>query len=104
MLVTFRTPHSPTITLFGEHALALLAAMGQSNILPGALAPEDVPAALAHLRSALSGPAGSAPARSPGDTAEDPPIALATRGKALMDFLERAAQAGNEVIWSEGNQ
>ncbi len=103
MLVTFRTPHSPTITLFGEHALALLAAMGHSSILPGALAPEDVPAALARLRSALNGPAGEAAARSPGDTLEDPPIALATRGKALVDFLERAAHAGNEVMWSESS-
>lgn len=100
MLVTFRTPRAPTLTLFGEHAIALLEAMGQSGVVPGALVSEDVPAALDRLRQALAGEAGLTPTRSPGAGPDELSVSLAHRGRPLIDLFERAARSGKDIVWS----
>ncbi len=102
MLVTFRTPRAPTLTLFGEHAIALLQLMGQSGEVPGALAASDVPAALARLRAALTEAPAQVQARSPGAEPDEPRVSLATRGRPLLDLFERAARGSNDIVWSGG--
>ena len=46
MLVTFSSPVSADITMFGDVALRLIKLMGHSGTIPGALAAEDVAPAL----------------------------------------------------------
>ena len=102
MLITFRTPRAPTLTLFGEHAIALLQLMGQSGELPGALTANDVPAALARLQAALEDAAAQRPARSPGAPPDEPLVSLATRGRSLLELFERASRDRSDIVWSAG--
>jgi len=50
MLIRFDSK-AGTITMFGEVAISLLRLMGQSGAIPGAILSQDIPAALARLRS-----------------------------------------------------
>jgi hypothetical protein len=102
MLITFRTPRAPTLTLFGEHAIALLEAMGQSGAVPGALMHADVGPALERLRVALEGETGQVRTRSPGAGPDEPSVSLANRGRPLVDLFERAARTGSDIVWSAG--
>lgn len=72
MLVTFTTKTYPDITMFGNIALTLLRMMGHSTKVPGAILAEDVPAALARLKSAIATGEGSPPA--PDNEDEDEPV------------------------------
>jgi Domain of unknown function (DUF1840) len=99
MLITFRSKVGD-ITMFGEVGKKMLVLMGQTGVVPGALLAADLPAAIARLRAgATSEPAPPPePPKGPRDEKE-PPIALATRAKPLIDMLERAAKSGADVIW-----
>ncbi|WP_373508726.1 DUF1840 domain-containing protein [Thiocapsa sp.] len=106
MLVTFRTKAYADITMFGDVAVTLIKLMGHSGTVPGALMPEDIPAALARLKAAVADhaddPLDPAPtARSP--TREDgndgPYVSLAHRALPLMELLAAAAADGAYVMW-----
>jgi hypothetical protein len=112
MLVTFRSTATDSITLFSDVAQSLLKMMGATGKIPGALNPEDVPAALERLEratNALRQQAAAPPAvnedRSAADAEADedeehePPIDLATRAVPLISLLKRAAAANAEVMW-----
>jgi hypothetical protein len=100
MLITFRSKVGD-ITMFGDVATRLLKLMGQSGEVPGALLAADIPPAVARLKEALGQHRETDTASKPAkdDRDAEPPIALATRAKPLIDLLERAAKAGAEVIW-----
>lgn len=98
MLITFRSKAHADITMFGEVAVRLLNMMGHSGTVPGALLPEDIPAAVARLKAALAQLATSdAAARDDGD--EEPVVSLAQRAAPLLQLLEAAARDGVEVMW-----
>ncbi|AMN45980.1 hypothetical protein ACG33_02400 [Steroidobacter denitrificans] len=128
MLVTFRSTATESITLFGEHASALLKLMGTTGRVPGALGAEDVPAALSSLEKAVErlktearaeaqaqtddrvsrAPASSKVAsaevgddshREHSDADQAPPISIEMRAVPLIALLKRAAAAGAEVMW-----
>jgi Domain of unknown function (DUF1840) len=100
MLITFRSKVGD-ITMFGEVGKKMLVLMGQSGVVPGALMAADLPAAIVRLRAGATGEPAPLPESSPKGSRDDkePPIALATRAKPLIDMLERAAKAGADVIW-----
>lgn len=107
MLVTFRTPASGNVTLFGHIAVDFIRLMGHSGAVPGAIAAEDVPAALERLRRALASgiaaqPTGRTPEQgeTPDDEVEDP-VPMGHRAVPLLALLQRAADAGEYVIWGE---
>lgn len=100
MLVRFRS-EAGSLIMFGEVALTLLRMMGQSGVLPGAIAAEDVPAALARLRQAVSAH-GDRPAGTAGEEESGAPkILLRQRAFPLIELLERAAQKECGVVWEE---
>ncbi len=103
MLITFRSKVGD-ITMFGEVGKQMLALMGQSGVVPGALLTADIPSAVARLREgAAREPAPVIEAAAKGSPREqrdkEPPIALAARAKPLIDMLEHAARTGADVIW-----
>jgi hypothetical protein len=49
MPITFKSKHSPSIVMLEAVALELIRIMGHSGGVPGALAAEDIPAALERL-------------------------------------------------------
>lgn len=99
MLVTFRTKAFADITMFGDVAKQLLSMMGLSGTVPSALRAEDVPAALAELRSAVHAlpeePAADAKEREENEAR----VPIARRAFPLIELLEAAAKAQADVTW-----
>jgi len=85
------------LTMFGDVAVTLLKATGNSGTVPGALLAEDIPPALQRLKAAVA----AAP-RKEGGTDEEPDVSLARRAYPLVDLLERAAKEGADVLWDKG--
>ena len=108
MIVNFSTRFD-RLTMFAEPALALLALMGHSGAIPGAILVAALPAALRQLRLGLeqSGHVPSpAPVEKPGrDDIERPserPVDLATRAVPLIATIERAIAGGSDLMWDRG--
>ena len=103
MLVTFETKAHANITMFGEVAVALLKLMGHSGAVPSALLAEDVPAALERLRAAVSENPDTPldPATEKGDkgNGEERHVSLGHRALPLIQLLEAAAAAKENVMW-----
>ena len=87
------------ITMFGDIAVTLLKACGNSGTVPGALLAQDIPPALDRLKAAV----GAAPANEPArEGRQEPKVSLRQRAYPLIDLLERAAKAGADVLWDKG--
>jgi hypothetical protein len=111
MLVTFRSTATESITMFQDVAVELLKLMGATGRIPGALGPEDVPAALRQLEHATEQikagthatpvrPADNEDATHEDDDEErEQPVDLATRAVPLLSILKRAAAAKAELVW-----
>ena len=112
MLVTFRSPATESITMFGDAAKSLLQLMGATGNVPGALNAEDVPPALARLETEVEGLKArtSATPVPPADNedfqhdeAEDEkpkqPVPLVNRAIPLLSLMKRAAAANEGVMW-----
>ncbi len=103
MLVTFKTSAYADITMFGDAAEALLKLMGQSGNVPGAIMAADVASALQTLKTNLSEqPEKEAAAETDqldDDEERQNRVALSTRAIPLMELLEAAAAAYENVIW-----
>lgn len=101
MLVTFKTEAYANITMFGEVAVTLLKLMGHSGTVPGALMPEDIPAALARLKAAVAEHPESPldPTTGARDEGEQPHVSLGHRALPLIQLLEAAAAAKAHVLW-----
>ena len=100
MLVKFDTKVG-AITMFGDIAVALLKAMGNSGTVPGALLAQDIPPALERLKAAVA----AAPAAEGGrgeQEQKEPKVSLRQRAYPLIDLLERSAKAGADVLWDKG--
>jgi hypothetical protein len=106
MLVTFKTDAYANITMFGAVAVTLIKLMGHSGAVPGALLAQDVPAALARLRSGVAANPDArldpAPASGREPDEETPPVSLAHRALPLIELLEAAATQGENVMWDAG--
>ena len=103
MLVTFRTESYPSITMFGDVAVALLKLMGHSGTVPGALLAEDIPAALERLKAGVAAKPDQ-PLDPGGNKARDAEeavshVSLAHRALPLIELLTAAAADGNHVMW-----
>jgi len=109
MLVTFTTNAYSDITMFGTAAVALLKLMGQSGNVPGAIMAEEVPAALARLNGELQRISAEQPvpdhSNASDDNADDDDkeaaIGLDKRAGPLVELLEAAIAAKDNVLWSE---
>ena len=100
MLITFRSPAYSDITMFGDVGLALIERMGHSGTVPGAIASEDLPAALERLRRAIeTGGHEPAPADRGRAEQEEDRVSLAHRALPLIKLLEAAAAAETYVMW-----
>jgi len=105
MLVRFRSKESAEFIMLGDIAVKLIQLMGHSGTIPGAIAAEDVPAALQRLREALE-IQGAEPAPGPGDEVEEtgepePRVTLANRAYPLIEMLKAAAANDSYVMWDQ---
>ena len=106
MLVRFRSRASGNITMFGDFAIKLLKLMGRSGKVPGAIMPEDIPAALQQLKTALSEYGTETPQDGSEEQEEpaefiDEPVSLPTRAIPLIELLEGSLAEDVGVMWEE---
>jgi hypothetical protein len=103
MLITFRSQAYANITMFGDIARQLIRLTGHSVVVPGAILAEDIPAALAQLKTGLEqlpAAADSPPAKDRPEEDEDAPaIGLAKRAYPLIEMLSAAASSKKDVMW-----
>ena len=103
MPITFKSRHSPDMITLETVGQTLLRLMKTSGTVPGALAPEDIPAALAALRQAVTArparPLGNESSRYDDDSERHPPVGLAQRAGPLIAMLETALAEGDHVSW-----
>jgi len=102
MLVTFKTKNHGDITMFGDVALKLLQMMGHSGTIPGAVAADDIAAALEQLTSAVDAATpDSPPEEDPDVDFIERPVSIAQRAFPLIEMLEAAAAAQDPVMWDK---
>ena len=103
MLIRFKSPAHHEVLMFGQVAEQLLALMGMSGRVPGALTGDDVTAARERLLAGLANlPAPPAPAEESQEEngeAREPPVPLRTRAVPLLQLLEAAARRESHVMW-----
>ena len=103
MPITFKSKHSPNILMLEQIGQKLLRAIGHSGTVPGSLAPEDLPAALARLLRAMhEAPAPLREIERADDDDDDRPssgVTLAQRAGPLVAMLETAIREGDHIIW-----
>jgi hypothetical protein len=98
MLITFKTKAYADITMFGDVGKQFLKMMGASGTVPGAFKPEDLPAALENLQTALAKIPQKVEAA--GDDDDDQPrVGLHTRAGPLLDLLRAAIADDAHVSW-----
>ncbi|HEY5738521.1 MAG TPA: DUF1840 domain-containing protein [Gammaproteobacteria bacterium] len=98
MLITFKTTAYADITMFGDVGKQLLKMMGCSGEVPGAIRPEDLPAALDSLEAALARTPRKVEAA--GDDDDDQPrVGLHTRAGPLLELLRAAIADDAHVRW-----
>lgn len=107
MPITFKSKHSPNIVMLESAGRALIAMMGHSGTVPGSLAAEDVPGALAHLEQAVATnpdrplePGRGANEREDDDDREAP-VSVAHRALPLIEMLRTAAAEQDYVMWDD---
>jgi hypothetical protein len=105
MLVTFSCPAYADITMFGDVAIRLLKLMGHSGSVPSALLAEDVPTALARLRSAIEAEKQlSQPDESGEGEDGEPAVSLSNRALPLIELLNAAAKEKCNVMWNSNKR
>ena len=108
MLVTFRSEAYANITMFGDVAIRLLKLTGHTGTVPGAIMAEDVPAALARLKSAIEADQ-AAPKAEPAEKErnknwnddKERNVSLAHRALPLIELLEASAKEKCNVMWDK---
>ncbi|MEC9359884.1 MAG: DUF1840 domain-containing protein [Pseudomonadota bacterium] len=106
-MIQFSSPAAAKIAMLQTHARRLLDIIGKPDAERGALAPEEIPAAVSALRAAIE-----SERRKPeieqdennaenGEDDEDQPIPvdLARRAWPLIDMLERSQRKNVAVTW-----
>ena len=98
MLITFKTRAYADITMFGEIGKKMLEMMDFGTRVPGAIRPEDLPAALENLQAALARiPRQVAPQVT--DEDDEPKVDLHTRAVPLIELLRAAIADQAHLRW-----
>ena len=103
MLVTFNCEVYSDITMFGDVAQRLLALMGHSGTVPGAILAADVLSALDRLKSAIEAEKPVPPTDLPKDNRDgesnERAVSLRHRALPLIELLAAAAKENRNVMW-----
>lgn len=106
MLVKFHSQAGQSILMFENDARTLLRMMGMSGDIPGAVAAEDVGAALDRLDHSLeNGKPQSNPVPDAGgrDDASEAPVGMSVRAYPLVQLLQIASRRKRAVVWEAEN-
>lgn len=100
-MITFQTKAYGNVSMFDDIAVELLEMMGHSGTVPSAMAPEDIPAAVKKLKSALASTEDAAADQGAADSGDedDEHVSLKNRAFPLIQLLEAAARDNESVMW-----
>jgi hypothetical protein len=99
MLVRFDSD-AGGFSMFGDVAVRLLKMMGHSGTVPSAILAQDIPAALARLKTAVAAePEPPAPEQDTNRPDSEPKVSLRQRAYPLIELLARAEKRGCDVMW-----
>ena len=100
MPITFHTKSYADITFLTDVGKQLIALMGHTPKVPGAILASDLPAALASLRSGIATAQADHHAEQDAETDEgEPPVSLSHRALPLIALLEAAQGDKENVMW-----
>ncbi|PKO49371.1 MAG: DUF1840 domain-containing protein [Betaproteobacteria bacterium HGW-Betaproteobacteria-4] len=104
MLFTFKSATNADLIMHEKSAKEILALFGKSpDEARGIITVEQLPEAIATLKKAIvadkARPQETAASPSKNETDDEPPVSLAQRATPFVDMLERAAKAGEPVVW-----
>ncbi len=85
--------------MFGDVAIHLLKLMGHSGTVPGALLAEDVPEALANLKTAVETEKAAQTQSEQDKDSEEKKVELDVRAYPLIELLTAAAKEHCDVMW-----
>jgi hypothetical protein len=98
MLIKFDSD-AGSFTMDGGIAVQLLKAMGHSGTVPSAILAQDIPAAVARLKSAVADKPDARNADE--EDSGEVQVSLGQRAFPLIELLNRAAAKGAEVMWAK---
>lgn len=102
MIVTFKSPAAGDVIMFGDAAHRLLEIMGKDPGEKGIITAEQLPDAIARLRSAIAEDKAKRAAQGGADEVDkqgQPVISLAQRAVPLLDLLEWSQKKNKPVTW-----
>ena len=100
MPITFHTKSYADLTFLTDVGKQLIVLMGHTPNVPGAILSNDLPAALARLRTGLAATELDAqPDEAPQPDEEERPIHLSRRALPLIALLEAARVNKENVMW-----
>jgi len=99
MPIRFHSERAGDVVMLSDVGLRFIRMMGHSGAVPGAIAAEDVPQALAKLKAGLAAAAEDTPATGAQDEEDEPPVTLRQRALPLVDMLEQVIADGSYLAW-----
>ncbi len=104
MLFTFKSATNADLIMHEKSAKEILALLGKSpEDARGIITVEQLPGAIATLQKAVvadkAKPQEPASNASKTEADDERPVSLAQRAAPFVDMLERAANAGEPVVW-----
>lgn len=107
MLVTFKSPASADIVMFGDAATQLIKFMGHSDSIPGTIIEEDINSALNQLQKRINQLSETETIsnfqRSPlenDDPDKEVPVTLKNRALPLLRLLQAALKEKTYLTWN----
>lgn len=102
-MIRFTSPAGASVSMFEKDAKTLIRMMGHSGTIPSAVRAEDLPAALAQLKSALDGEfadtAGTDPTSS--TEGEEPHVSASVRAYPLLELMKAAIAKQKNLMWEQ---
>lgn len=107
MLYKFKSKATGDLIMLGPHGDALLRAIGRAPVPQGIIEPQAMPAAMAAIEQAIAAEESAraqaeAEAAARGETLAPPAadaVPLRRRLWPMVEMLQRAAAAGEPVVW-----
>lgn len=100
MALTFKTKAAGDITMLDAHARQLLDLIGKEWAVRGVITPEEVPALMARLQTAIAAAGTDAgPDEECEPEAARNHVSLKTRMQPFLEMLRKAGQANTPILW-----
>lgn len=98
MLITFKSPASSDVMMFGEVAERMMRIIGKDPADKGIVTVENLPAAIAKLKAAVSADAQPGSQLAPGNDGKQS-VGLTQRALPLIELFEWSLKQEVPVVW-----